>query len=169
MAIPTRRRVGDVFCMASHRSTMTSPKSLTDKPDNKQTSRKDKQTTWEHVPNPSRQDLLFLWVGIYSRDPESGSISHYITPPPPPVMCHSFHTLKMTGTHQEQPIDHLRVLFIALIYPIQWTNAIPVGADRPAKRQKKTSCVSTGRLVPSTSALARWCVVLPSCIDSVTS
>ena len=34
--------------------------------------------------------------------------------------------------------------FIALIHPIQWTIAYPVGADRPAKRQKKTSCVSTG-------------------------
>ena len=34
--------------------------------------------------------------------------------------------------------------FIALINPIQWTNAIPVGADQLAKRQKKTSCVSTG-------------------------
>ena len=34
--------------------------------------------------------------------------------------------------------------FIALIHPIQWTIAYPVSADRPAKRQKKTSCVSTG-------------------------
>ena len=50
-----------------------------------------------------------MWVGIYSRDPESGSISHYINPPSP-VICHSFHTSKMTGTHQEQLIDHLRVL-----------------------------------------------------------
>ena len=45
--------------------------------------------------------------------------------------------------------------FIALIHPIQWTIANSVGADRPAKRQKKTSCVSTGQLVPSTGALAR--------------
>ena len=37
-----------------------------------------------------------------------------------------------------------KVFFIALIHPIQWTIAYPVGADRPAKRQKKTSCVSTG-------------------------
>ena len=59
--------------------------------------------------------------------------------------------------------------FIALIHPIQWTIAYPVGADRPAKRQKKTSCVSTGRSVPSTSALARWRVVLPSCLDRVMS
>ena len=34
--------------------------------------------------------------------------------------------------------------FIALIHPIQWTIANPVGADQPAKCQKKTSCVSTG-------------------------
>ena len=59
-------------------------------------------------------------------------------------------------------------IFIALIHPIQWTNAYSVGADRPAKRQKKTSCVSTGLPVRSTNALARWRVVLPSCIDSVT-
>ena len=30
--------------------------------------------------------------------------------PPSIVMCHSFHTSKMTGAHQEQLIDHLRVL-----------------------------------------------------------
>ena len=41
-------------------------------------------------------------------------------------------------------------IFIALIHPIQWTIAYPVGADRPAKRQKKMSCVATGRPVPST-------------------
>ena len=56
MAITTRRRVRDVFCMASRRSTTTSPKPLTDKPHHKQTSRKDKQTSREHVPHPSRQD-----------------------------------------------------------------------------------------------------------------
>ena len=38
--------------------------------------------------------------------------------------------------------------FIALIHPIQWTNAYPVCADRPAKRKKKTSCVSTGQAGP---------------------
>ena len=63
----------------------------------------------------------------------------------------------------------LNLHFIALIHPIQWTIAYPVGADRPAKRQKKTSCVSTGKPVPSTSALARWRVVLPPCLDRVTS
>ena len=53
MTFPTRRRVGDSFYMASRRSTMTSPKPLADKPDNKQTSLKDKQTSREHVPDPS--------------------------------------------------------------------------------------------------------------------
>ena len=43
--------------------------------------------------------------------------------PPSPVMCHSFYTSKMTGTHQEQLIDHLRVFlvfieFIFLLYMI---------------------------------------------------
>ena len=40
--------------------------------------------------------------------------------------------------------------FIALIHPIQWTIAYLVGADRPAKRQKKTSCVATSWPVRST-------------------
>ena len=43
---------------------------------------------------------------------------------------------------------HIIYIFIALIHPIQWTIAYPVGADRPAKRQKKTSCVSTGQAGP---------------------
>ena len=38
--------------------------------------------------------------------------------------------------------------FIALIHPIQWTIANLVGADQPAKPQKKTSCVSTGQAGP---------------------
>ena len=59
--------------------------------------------------------------------------------------------------------------FIALIHPIQWTIAYPVGADRPAKRQKKTSCVSTPARPVQYCALARWRVVLPSCLDRVTS
>ena len=33
------------------------------------------------------------------------------------------------------------LIFIALIHPIQWTIALPVGATDPAKRQKKTSCI----------------------------
>ena len=31
--------------------------------------------------------------------------------------------------------------FIALIHPIQWTIALPVGTTGPDKRQKKTSCI----------------------------
>ena len=38
--------------------------------------------------------------------------------------------------------------FIALMHPIQWTIANLVGADQPAKRQKKTSCVSTDQAGP---------------------
>ena len=32
--------------------------------------------------------------------------------PPSTVICHSFHTSKMTGTHQEQLIDHLGVVLV---------------------------------------------------------
>ena len=43
-------------------------------------------------------------------------------------------------------LSHLKLHFIALIHPIQWTIANPVGTDRPAKRQKKSSlCMHTGR------------------------
>ena len=34
--------------------------------------------------------------------------------PPSPVICLSFHTSKMTGRHQEQLIDHLRVFWFLL-------------------------------------------------------
>ena len=45
-------------------------------------------------------------------------------------------------------VNNENSIFIALIHPIQWTIDNPVGADRPAKRQKKTSCVSTGQAGP---------------------
>ena len=38
-------------------------------------------------------------------------------------------------------IGNRKYIFIALIHPIQWTIALPVGATGPAKRQKKTSCI----------------------------
>ena len=38
-------------------------------------------------------------------------------------------------------VEHQTLIFIALIHPIQWTIALPVGATGPAKRQKKTSCI----------------------------
>ena len=56
MAITTRQRVRDIFCTASHRSITTNPKPLKDKPDHKQTGCRDKQTSREHVPDPSQQD-----------------------------------------------------------------------------------------------------------------
>ena len=43
--------------------------------------------------------------------------------------------------------------FILLIHPIQWTIAYPVGADWPAKQQKKSPCMCAywpaGRTVQS--------------------
>ena len=52
------------------------------------------------------------------------------------------------ASRSDKVFDTCNPLFIALIHPIQWTIAKPVGADRPAKRQKKMSCVSTGWPVP---------------------
>ena len=63
------------------------------------------------------------------------SLDSWLDLPPPPLM----------GQTRVIKAD-----FIALIHPIQWTIANPVGADRPAKRQKKTSCVATGWPVRST-------------------
>ena len=60
--------------------------------------------------------------------------------------------------------NSVKYVFIALIHPIQWTIANPVGADRSAKCQEKTSSVSTGRSV-TFCAFARWRIVLPSCLD----
>ena len=65
-------------------------------------------------------------------------------------MCHSFHTSKMTGTHQEQLIDHLRVLlfFIELnlfLYVVITTHrrqpnpapAQPASPSPPPPRRRK--------------------------------
>ena len=79
MAIPTSHRVGNLFCMARRRTSTTSPKPLTDKPDHKQTSRKDKQISQGSRPFKTG---LIIFVG---RDLESGSrIGIYITEPPLP-------------------------------------------------------------------------------------
>ena len=40
-----------------------------------------------------------------------------------------------------QTVFYNLAYFIALIHPIQWTIALPVGATGPAKRRKKTSCI----------------------------
>ena len=58
-------------------------------------------------------------------------------------------SVPMTGLCNRDSGWHFQnIHFIALIHPIQWTIANPVGADRPDKRQKKTSCVSTSWPVP---------------------
>ena len=108
--------------MASRRSITTSPKPLTDKPDQKQTSRKDRQAGTIFPTLPDRTDCFCgsvsrvriqnrnVFVGWYQ---ELGSrIGIHITlyKPPSLVMSHSLHTSKLTGTHQEQLLDHLRVL-----------------------------------------------------------
>ena len=53
-----------------------------------------------------------------------------------------------------------KFLFIALIPPIQWTIALPVGATGPAKRQKRRPVYNTGR-TGQESAFARWRIILP--------
>ena len=71
--IPTRRRIGDVLYMASRRGCATSLKPLTDKPDHKQTSRKDKQIAGSMFPTLSNRTDCFCGtvskVGIQNRDP----------------------------------------------------------------------------------------------------
>ena len=68
--------------------------------------------------------------------------------PPSPVMCHSFHTSKMTGTYQEHLIDHLRVLLFfielnILLYMIisrhrrQQNQANPQPASPPPPRRRR--------------------------------
>ena len=55
MTFQTRRRVGYVYCMASRRSTTTSPKPLTEKPYQVPTSRTDKKTGLEKHTGPHDQ------------------------------------------------------------------------------------------------------------------
>ena len=63
----------------------------------------------------------------------------------------------------------LKIIFIALIHPIQWTIALPVGVTDPAKRQKKTSCIEyrqdrSGECIRQVAHRTS-----SSCLDSVTS
>ena len=100
-------------------------------------------------------------------DLECAADSLFTSPPRPQPLAFSSLSLKTPaktipptpGTALQNKIqknlekslgDSLNIHFIALIHPIQWTIAKPVGADRPAKRQKKTSCVATGWPVRST-------------------
>ena len=57
---------------------------------------------------PTLHDRTDCFCGLGSR------IWIHITlyKPHSPVICHLFHTSKMTGTHQEQLIDHLRVFLV---------------------------------------------------------
>ena len=64
MTFQTRHRHGDIIYMAIRKITMTSPKPLTDKPDHKQTNRKDKQTSLEASSRPFMTGLI-VFVGRY--------------------------------------------------------------------------------------------------------
>ena len=59
----TRRRVGDIYCTASHRSTTTSPKPLTGKPEQVTTSYTDRQD-WRNTQNSTNRRV----IGIASTD-----------------------------------------------------------------------------------------------------
>ena len=104
MTFHTRRRVGDVFYMASHRSTTTSPKQ-TSRITNRQAVKTNRQAGNMFPTLPDRTDCF---CGSGSRI----GIHIILYKPPSPVICHSFHTSKMTGTHQEQLIDHLRIFLV---------------------------------------------------------
>ena len=91
-------------------------------------------------------------------DLESAADNLFTSPPRPQPLAFSSLSLKTPaksvpptpGTALQNKIqkniekslgDSLNIHFIALIHPIQWTIALPVGATGPAKRQKKTSCI----------------------------
>ena len=149
MTTPTRHRVGDVFGMASRSSTMTSLKSQISKPHCKETSRKDKQTSWEHVPDPCGQDWLFFWVGIYSRDPESGSISHYINPLPSDVPFISqfkddSNTSRATAWSLEGPFVFYWVEYVIIHHDFKTQKTVepsscPASITTPPPRRRRKS------------------------------
>ena len=108
MAIKTRCQVGNLFCTVSRRISMASPKPVKDKLDHKQQAIKTNRQGWSMFPTlPHRTDCFCGSVSIFENQ------NRYLITlykPLSPVMCHSFHTSKMTGTYQEQLIDNLRVL-----------------------------------------------------------
>ena len=59
-------------------------------------------------------------------------------------------------------------IFIVLIHPIQWTIALPVGATGPPNVRKRRPVYNTSR-AGQESAFARCRLVLPCCLDNVTS
>ena len=81
MSIRTRCRIGDVFYMASRKNSTTSPKPLTDKPDHKQTSHKDRQAGSMFPTLPDRIDCFCASVSIIGI-----LVTLYNPPPPPPPL-----------------------------------------------------------------------------------
>ena len=83
-----------------------------------------------------------------TNEPSSGPSKNKLLPVP--VLTHWLQKLKLMNRSlmmiwSKQPHFPVQMMdiyhFIALIHPIQWTIALPVGATGPAKRQKKTSCI----------------------------
>ena len=107
MNIPTRRRVRNVFYTASHRGCTTSLKPLADKPVHKQTSCKDKQKSLGACSRPFLTELI-VFVDQYQKLGSRIRIHITLYKLQSHPICHSFHSSKMTGTHQEQLIDQLR-------------------------------------------------------------
>ena len=75
-------------------------------------------------------------------------------------MCHSFHTSKMTGTHQEQPIDHLRVLFFFIelnlfLYVVISTHRRPQN-PAPAQPASPSSLPPRRRRKPQNPWVLPW-------------
>ena len=110
--------------------------------------------SWAGIRSPTTTIHLPPWMIIHLPVPEpSQPVKCLVKLPVDEWLCIKFEKLNVTvaegyPSRNTNTGGLLRDHFIALIHPIQWTIANPVGADRPAKRQKKTSCVSTGWLVP---------------------
>ena len=87
-----------------------------------------------------------------------------------PKVVFKSQTCKINNTVLKDNFSLLKLLksdFITLIHPIQWTIANMISVDRPAKCQKKTSCVSTGQACPV--LCTRQVAHRTPCQDSVTS
>ena len=85
------------------------------------------------------------------------------------VEVRPYYVKLVTPTFLTMAIDFTSLVFIVLIHPIQWTIALPVGATRTAKRQKKTSYIEylqdrSGECICQVAHCTS-----SSCLDSVTS
>ena len=69
--------------------------------------------------------------------------------PPSPVICHSFHTSKMTGTHQEQLIDHLRVSLVFIEF--NFLLYMICSRHRRPKKQELSTCPASITITPNPS------------------